>query len=159
MIRLIAAIDSKRGLAKDGVMPWSIPDDERYFTEQTKTHGGNVLTGGRTFREGYKGRPLSGRQNFILTHDMKPIEGVTTVQDLQTFLDDFRGDLWIAGGEAVFRAVMDAGKADELYLTHIDADFGCDQFFPKYDSFRKVEESPVHTQNGHRFTYARYVRS
>lgn len=159
MIRLIAAIDEKRGIAKNGAMPWSIPEDERYFTDQTKMYGGHVLSGAKTFWEAYKGKPLKGRHNYILTHDNTPIEGAILVHDLQAFLDTFKDkDLWVAGGAAVFKEVMDAGKADELYLTHIEGDFECDRFFPAYDGFRKKQESETREQNGYRFTYAVYQR-
>lgn len=159
MIRLIAAIDRKRGIAKSGGLPWSVPEDEKYFTDQTKTHGGNVLTGGRTFRETYKGRPLRGRQNYILTRHDESIEGAIVVHDLGKLLEEFRDkDLWVAGGAEVFKEIMDAGKADELYLTHIDADFGCDQFFPEYEGrFKKIKESEAREQNGFRFVYTTYV--
>jgi dihydrofolate reductase len=158
MIRLIAAADRKSGVAKHGILPWYIPADEKYFTEQTKLFGGNVLTGGRTFRETYHG-PLTGRQNFILTRETEPIEGVSVVNDLLEFLKSFKNDLWVAGGAAVFKQVIDAGYADELYLTHIDADFNCDQFFPAYqDSFKLAEQAESIEQNGFNFAYARYVK-
>lgn len=161
MIRLIAAIDRKRGIAKHGYLPWYLPEDERFFTEQTKTHGGHVLTGGITFRNTYKGRPLKGRHNYILTHDPRPIKGAVAVNNLKKFLaqwDDAK-DLWVAGGAEVFEEIMQAGKADELYLTLIDADFGCDQFFPEYEKdYKLVEQSQPREQNGFRFAYARYAK-
>jgi dihydrofolate reductase len=161
MIRLIAAIDRKRGLAKHGFLPWYIPEDEQYFTDQTKTHGGHVLTGAVTFKNTYKGRPLVKRQNYILTHDTAPIEGVTLVHDLDRFLEDFQDkDLWVAGGSKVFEEIIQAGEADELYLTHIDADFRCDQLFPEYENtFTLAEESEPHEQNGFTFRYARYIKT
>jgi len=159
MIRLIAAIDRKRGLAKAGVMPWNIPEDEAFFTEQTKAFGGNVLSGGVTFRNTYKNGPLAKRQNFVLTRNPAPIEGVVVVNDLKKFLTEFKDELWVAGGSIVFDEVMTAGYADELYLTHIEADFGCDQFFPTYkDEFKLAEQSEEHEQNGFHFTYARYLK-
>lgn len=160
MIRLIAAIDRKRGIAKKGAMPWKIPEDERYFTVQTKTLGGNVLTGGTTFRNTYHNRPLVNRQNYILTHDTAPIPGAMVVNDLAKLLEELKDkDLWVAGGAKVFQEVMDLGKADELYLTHIDADFECDQFFPEYESkFQLAEQTEPREQNGVTFTYAKYER-
>jgi dihydrofolate reductase len=160
MIRLIAAIDRQRGIAKNGGMPWNIPEDEAYFTRQTKTHGGQVLTGGKTFRETYKSRPLADRNNYILTHDTTLTPGITLVRDLNKFLEDFSNqDLWVAGGAEVFAQIIEMGKADELYLTYIDADFDCDQFFPAYqDGFVLAEQSKSHEQNGFTFTYARYVK-
>ena len=161
MIRLIAAIDRQRGIAKNGIQPWSIPLDEVYFTENTKTYGGNVLTGGTTFRAAYDSKPLAGRQNYILTHDESEIKGATAVNDLDKFLAEFADrDLWVAGGAAVFTQVIQAGKADELYLTHINADFGCDQFFPKYtDGFHMVEQGEKQDQNGFNFSYVLYARN
>ncbi len=157
MIRLIAALDKKRGIGKNGIIPWKIPEDERYFTDQTKTHGGNVLTGSVTYHKTYSG-PLKGRNNYILTHNTTPIEGATLVHDLAKFLNEFKEDLWVAGGGGVFQAVMDIGRADELYLTHIDYDFDCDRFFPEYeDKFKLVEKSEPHAQNRLRFYYAKYV--
>lgn len=159
MIRLIAAIDRQRGLAKHGYMPWHIPEDERYFTDQTKSFGGNVLTGGVTFRNTYHG-PLAGRHNFILTHDTAPIPGATVVNDLAKFLEEFDGqDLWVAGGAAVFGQVISTGYDMELYLTRIDADFGCDQFFPEFESeFKTAEPSEPREQNGFHFSYAHYTK-
>lgn len=157
MIRLIAAIDRKRGIAKHGFMPWNIPDDEDYFTRMTKAFGGNVLSGGTTFREAYQNKPLEGRQNFILTHDSTPIESAQVVNSLDEFLEKFGQNLWIAGGAKVFDQVIK--KADELYLTHIDADFGCDQFFPVYENdFEPIEETARQEQNGFFFNYAIYRR-
>jgi dihydrofolate reductase len=161
MIRFIAAIDRQRGLAKHGGMPWFIPHDETFFTEQTKSHGGHVLTGGATFRDAYKSKPLKHRTNYVLTHDETPIEGVTLVHDIDAFMKDFdQADLWVAGGAQVFQPLLDKGYADELYITHIDADFGCDQFFPEYEAqYTLIQQSEAHEQNGFHFTYATYRRA
>ena len=161
MIRLLAAIDRDQGLAKNGILPWNIPEDEKYFTEKTKTLGGHVLTGGVTFRDTYKNRPLKDRHNYILTRHRAPIPGATVVNDLEEFLKEFKEpDLWVAGGAAVFKQVIDLGYAEMLYLTHIDADFRCDQFFPDYDKNNYVltSQSEPHQQNGFHFTYAVYTR-
>lgn len=159
MIRLIAAIDRQNGLAKNGGMPWHIPDDERYFTEMTKSRGGRVLTGGRTFREAYIGRPLAGRQNYVLTRRTEHIDGVTLVHDLKEFISrDRQQDLWIAGGAEVFEQALEAGLADELYLTHIDADFGCDQFFADYSDFEMTRQGKPREQNGFRYIYTVYAK-
>jgi dihydrofolate reductase len=159
MNRLIVAIDRQRGLAKKGYMPWYIPEDEAYFTEQTKSLGGITLTGKKTFLT-FQG-PLKERENYILTHDKTPIQGVTLIHDLDKFLTDFADkDVWVVGGAKVFEQVMQAGKADELYITHIDADFNCDQFFPDYkDEFILKEQSEELEQNGFRFRYAIYTKA
>jgi dihydrofolate reductase len=160
MIRLIAAIDRRRGIAKQNVIPWSIPEDAAFFDSETKKHGGHVLTGAVTFRVTYGGQPLKDRHNYVLTRDHQPIEGATVVNDLAKFLREFKEpDLWVAGGAAVFQEIMELGYADELYLTHVAADFGCDRFFPEYDKdFKLVEKGDLREVNGFIFYYARYTK-
>jgi len=154
MIRLIVAIDQKRGMAKHGHLPWDIPEDREFYAEQTKKYGGQVLMGRATW-----GKPLPDRTVYVLTHSNEPIEGATLVHDLNAFLDEFKDkDLWVVGGAEVFQQVMDAGKADELYITHIDAEFGCDRFFPEYeDKFELKEQTETHHQHGFSFRYAIYT--
>jgi dihydrofolate reductase len=158
MIRLIVACDRKRGMAKHGFQPWYIPEDEKYFTDQTKSHGGIVLVGNTTFKT-FSG-PLAGRENYILTRHT-PIKGVHVVHDLAKFLEDFQDkDVWVVGGTAVFDQIMQAGKTDELYITHIDADFGCDQFFPEYEAdYKLVKQTEPREQNGFTFHYACYIKA
>ena len=161
MIRLIAAIDQKRGIAKNDGMPWDLPDDEAYFTEQTKKFGGHVLTGGKTFRVAYKNKPLSGRHNYILTREQTPIEGVSLVHNLKDFLKGFKDkDLWVAGGANVFDQIIKLGLADELYLTLIDSDFECDQFFPEYKSkFHLTNQSEAQSHNGVSYKYTIFSKN
>lgn len=160
MIRLLAAVDRQLGIAKQNVIPWSIPEDEQYFTDQTKSLGGHVLTGGVTFRVTYHG-PLKDRQNYILTRDATPIPGAVVVNNLAAFLKEFKEpDLWVAGGAAVFKEVMDLGYAEMLYLTHIDAVFDCDRFFPEFkqQNYVLTSQSEPRAQNGFDFKYAVYTR-
>jgi len=158
MIRLIAAMDRKRGIAKYGFQPWYIPEDEAYFTEMTRSHGGIVLVGSTTFKT-FAG-PLKGRSNFVLTTDKTPIEGVELVRDLKKFFKEYReNDIWVIGGANVFTQVLDLGVADELYLTQILADFGCHQFFPEFeDDFHLSNESELHEENGFIFSFNVYVK-
>lgn len=159
MIRLIAAIDRKRGIAKQNVIPWHIPEDQAFFDSETKKYGGHVLTGEVTFRITYQGIPLADRQNYILTRQDWTISGARVVNDLAAFLREFQDkDLWISGGAAVFKGVMELGYGDELLITHVDADFGCDRFFPSFEKkFKLAEKSGPREENGFRFTYARYI--
>jgi len=160
MIRLIAAIDRKQGIAKQNVIPWHIPEDQAFFDSETKKHGGHVLTGGVTYRITYGNKPLADRQNYILTRETQPIKGAKVINDLAAFLSEFNDkDLWVSGGATVFHDLMGLGYGDELLITHVDADFGCDRFFPAYEKdFKLAEQGEPREQNGFHFTYSRYIR-
>lgn len=159
MIRLIVAYDRQRGIAKQGFQPWKIPEDGTYFSQMTKSLGGNILVGSTTFKT-LKG-PLAGRTNYVLTSDKTPIDGVELVHDLSNFLKEYsQKDVWVVGGANVYGQVLELGLADELYITKIEADFGCNQFFPSFgDEFKLAEQSDLHEQNGFIFKYEVYSKT
>jgi dihydrofolate reductase len=128
MIRHIAAIDSRLGLAKDGGLPWSLPVDTAYYKGLVKTDGGIVLVGTGTYRT--MAKPLPGLTNFVLSRDQTfQAPDCMVVHDVEAFLRR-HPDVWIIGGGQVFAATLQ--WAEELYLTEIDADFDCDIFYPDF---------------------------
>src|ERR1700677_46131 len=100
MIKAIVALDSKRGIAKNGSIPWNIPKDKARFRQLALSEGSNVLMGRRTYEAiGY----LKGRNYFVVSHtDLDLPMGCKLIKDLDKFMDDFRGDLWVIGGEAIY---------------------------------------------------------
>lgn len=159
MIRHIVAIDQARGMAKNGAMPsWKLKEDEAYFTAQTLSHGAIVLMGRRTFTEALHNHPLAGRTNYVLTRQPEPLQDATLVPDLAAFRRDWPEgrDLWIIGGSEIFAQTMD--WADELYITEIAGDFGCDRFYPEYhEGFVLQSDSDPHVEHGVTFSFKVYV--
>lgn len=158
MIRIIVAVDQKLGISKKGFQPWYIPEDELYFSRHTKLYGGNVLVGSTTFRT-FQGS-LADRTNYVATRHKEPVDGATIINDIKSFLEQANNqDIWVIGGAEVFEQALRSGMVDELYITHIEADFNCDKFFPSYsDSFTHRQQSNVQAQNGFKFSYAIYDR-
>lgn len=155
MIRQIVAIDSERGIARAGVQPWKLPGDERYFSEKTKLYGGIVLMGRKTFE--VIGRPLPERQNFVATHDRAfKAPDVQIVHDVSAFLGTHE-DVWVIGGSQLYEVTLAA--CDELYVTEIEADYGCDTFYPAFlDAFELSSKSPMVTENNTNYRYCVYTR-
>lgn len=154
MIRFIAAIDQKHGLAKNGHQPWHLPTDEKYFLDQTQKFGGVVVMGHTTYTA--IGHPLVERRNIVLSRTPQVIRGVEVMTDVQEALQA-APDIWVIGGAVIFEHTLSA--ADELYLTHIDADFDCDQFFPAYtNQFELVSQSSLQHENGLDFTFCVYKK-
>lgn len=146
MIRFIAAIDEKQGLANDEGIPWRtlVPNELKYFRDKTK-HG-NVLMGYNTYKE-FK-RPLSDRTNYVATKEhVDLMDGFQRVPDAVSFIQDFKDDLWNIGGAGLFTTTLEL--ADELYITQLESDFNCTKFFPPFkDNFHLVSESKPRTENG-----------
>ena len=130
MIRLIAAIDSRRGIATDSGIPWKLPGDTAYFHEKTAT--GVIVMGWATYTE--FAAPLHDRENFILTSDSEPLRtGFRRVGSLDELVADHPDqDIWVIGGATVYAETI--GEAGELLLTQVVGDFDCTKFFPPYQA-------------------------
>ncbi len=128
-MRLIAAMDERRGIATDEGIPWTLPSDQRFFVETTGS--GLVLMGFRTYLE--FDRPMHGRTNYIATRrtgQLRP--GFVAVPDVAAFVAEHAGErINNIGGAVLFATTLPL--ADELVLTRIRADFACTKFFPEFE--------------------------
>ena len=127
MISIIVAYANGRVIGRSGKIPWHLPNDLRYFKRITSGH--TVVMGHKTFES--IGRALPQRRNIVLTHcqDLH-LAGVEVVHSKQEVLalDD---DIFILGGEAVYREFIDV--VDQLYITEIALDIEGDTFFPAWN--------------------------
>ncbi len=130
MIRPIAAIDSRRGIATDSGIPWKLPGDTAHFHEKTAT--GVILMGRATYNE--FAAPLHKRGNFVLTAESGPLRtGFRTVGSLDQLVAAHPDeDIWVIGGATVYAETI--ADADELVLTQVVGDFHCTKFFPPYQT-------------------------
>lgn len=155
MIKVMAAIDDKRGLANDHGIPWPKPKrDIQHVRDETM--GGALLMGYRTYLELTK--PMVGRQNYVWTDGTEPLrDGFTAVTDLDAFMQNPPDNLWLYGGAGLFAETWQ--YADELHLTHIQGDWDCTKFLPPYeDDFELVKEDGPYEEKGVTFKFAVYRR-
>ena len=156
MIRQIAAVDSRRGIATDAGIPWKLPGDTAYFHEKTAT--GMIVMGWATYRE--FASPLHQRENYVLSRDPTPLRnGFQPVANLAAVADGHPGqDIWVIGGARVYAQTID--ESDELLLTQVDGDFRCTKFFPAYEgAFRLATQSNDRREGGITYRYERWVRA
>lgn len=144
MINIIAAIDSKRGIGKNGQLLFKIPEDFKRMKDLSMGHP--IIMGRKTFES--IGRSLPGRTNIVITHNVslpsQAWERGANMAIVGSLNEGFAvakrspgsDEIFIFGGGEIFRQVMD--KVDKLYLTLVEGDFGADTFFPDYSEFKKV---------------------
>ena len=139
MISLIVAYAHNNVIGNNGRIPWDLPDDREHFKKLTL--GSVVIMGRRTFEEIYKkfGAGLPGRETIVISSTMN-YEGTNyrTVTGLKEALEFARTqfpqkEIFICGGEAVYREAISFKLAKRLYITEIDADIPGDAFFPEFD--------------------------
>jgi dihydrofolate reductase len=112
-ISMIVAATKDGVIGNGNALPWHIPEDLAYFKRTTM--GRPVVMGRKTFES--IGRPLPGRENFVLTRNTTPIPGVTLIHEpqLPSHLNGKR--VFIIGGSEVYKAFED--RIDEIYLTEV----------------------------------------
>lgn len=155
MIRLIAAVDSQRGIATDSGIPWKLPGDTAYFRE--KTASGLIVMGRATYDE--FAAPLHGGENYVLSTSTVPLRAgfqtITGLQQLRAAHPD--QDIWVIGGGTVYRETI--GAADELLLTQVLKDFKCTKFFPLYQAdFELESQSADHQEGGVTYRFETWQR-
>ena len=148
---LIAALNNKRVIGKNGKIPWHIPEDIQRFKQHTTGH--TVLMGRKTFES--IGKQLPGRRNVVIT--AQPIPGVETYQSIDTALEKLNGEekIYVIGGGDVFEQTL--SRADELVLTELDNDDSGDAFFPDFRSTGHFIQKEKEEHTG--FAFVRYERT
>lgn len=119
-MRGIVAIDQSRGIAKNGDIPWHVPEDQKMFRGLTWGHP--VLVGRRTYKNM---PPLEGRDVYVLTHHPDLIRGDATPVSKE---DDLSSGVFVAGGLMVYQQFWDTIQA--WYISIIQDDYDCDLELP-----------------------------
>lgn len=158
MVRFIAAVDSKLGIADDHGIPWQgkIPGDVAYYREKIND-GGLLLMGYGLYKE--LTHPYPGGTNYVATgnKDEKLMDGFEPVSDAVEFIKSHNEDIWNLGGAMLFSSTLD--YADELYITQLQADFNCTKFFPSFkDEFELVSSGPEQEENGIKYNFQVWKR-
>ncbi len=129
---LIAAVARNGVIGRDNDLPWRLPADLRHFKKKTLGH---TLVMGRRTWESLPGL-LPGRKTLVLSRSDPGVpEGVRVVGSFEEAVEVARDggetELFVAGGAGVYAAGLQF--ADRMVLTHIEADFEGDTYFPKYE--------------------------
>jgi dihydrofolate reductase len=126
MITIVAACSSNRVIGKDNKLIWNVPGDLKRFKEMTTGH--TVLMGRKTYES--IGRPLPNRRNVVLSRNAELlVEGCLTYTNLLDTLDMYKNDVFIIGGEEIYRQSLP--YVDRIELTLIHKEFEGDAFFPE----------------------------
>ena len=136
-INIIVAIDNKRGIGKNNILPWNIPNELKYFSKLTKGNGNNAVVMGRKTWESLPKKPLNNRENLILskTLNYNNISKIFTNKDLLLkYCKEKKFDVvWVIGGEQIYKEFLNDIEIDNIYITYIKHDYKCDKFFPLLD--------------------------
>lgn len=129
-LALIVAVARNRVIGLGNTIPWYCPADLQYFKRITM--GAPILMGRKTW-DSLKIKPLPGRQNIIVTRDQQfEAEGGDVVDSIEAGLQLVQNEprVFVIGGEDIYKQTLP--RADELYITLVDAEKEGDRYFPKF---------------------------
>ncbi len=129
-LKLIACVDRRGGLGREGELLFRLKADLAFFRE--KTRGATVIMGRRTMES--LSRPLEGRRNLVLTHGELLREGFVPCHSLEELWQSLtsEGNYVIGGGE-VYRRLFPYCR--EAFITRVEADGAGDVFLPDPEGF------------------------
>lgn len=161
MITLIAAMSSNRVIGQKGELPWSMPNDMKFFMDTTKGHP--VIMGRKTFES--LGRPLKNRTNIIITRNKNyRVENCIITSSIEEALKialNKDQEVYVIGGEEIYKLALPF--SDQIMLTEIETIVSTgDAFFPNFteEEWRLVDTKPHKSDANHAFDYKflKYLR-
>lgn len=154
----IVAVDENWGIGQNGELLARVSADLRRF--KTLTTGHAVILGRKTLQTFPGGKPLTGRENLIMstTMDAAPA-GARVFRDLDSLLAYAPEDAFVIGGETVYRELLP--YCGRVYVTKLHRTFPADARFPALDGMDGWEitetEGPFEEKDVS-FSYVTYER-
>lgn len=124
---IIAALNNKRVIGKDGNIPWHISEDLKRF--KNLTTGSTVLMGRKTFES--IGKSLPNRRNVIISS--RKISEVETFHSLGEAFEALKNEekVFIIGGGEIYQQTIK--EVDGLFLTIVENEVDGDSYFPPFE--------------------------
>ncbi len=132
MITLIAAMGRNNEIGFDNKLLWNIsdiPEDMKHF--KAYTMGKVIIMGRKTFAS-IGNKPLPGRKCIVIsTQDLHGLAIRAKTIEEALSIDHCYPEIVVIGGSSVYNQTIE--HANKLVITHVDAEFKADTFFPKID--------------------------
>lgn len=129
-ITLIAAIGKNRELGRNNNLIWSIPDDLKFFRDNTINK--TIVMGLNTLNSLPK--LLPNRKHVVLSHLEVELDPSVVVfhnlDDLLKYIESVDEEVMIIGGAMIYKQMID--YADKMILTEIDDSNEADVYFPEF---------------------------
>ena len=161
-ISLIVAIAQDYAIGQDGVMPWHLPADLKYFKNITLGH---PVIMGRVTYDGLPIRPLPNRKNIVLTRKAnKNIESHIEVNSLKKAIELCKNEkkVFIMGGASIYKQALESNLLDKLYITWVHSEFEADTYFPDWEDDKwqlvSCEDHNPDEKNKYPYSFCIYER-
>jgi dihydrofolate reductase len=164
----VVAADAANGIGKDNDLPWPrMREDLRFLKritcEAPEGRQNAVLMGRKTWESvPSKQQPLPGRLNVVISRGAPTMpDGVVcapSLDDALALAAPRVAGLFVIGGAQIYAQAFAHPSMRFLYLTRIEATFGCDTFLPPIDRFELDEVLARHREHDIDYSINRFRR-
>lgn len=156
-ITMIAAIGKNNELGKDNKLLWHLPEDLKFFKEQTI--GKKVILGRKTL-ESLPGL-LPKRVHLVLTRknleEKESLKVFHSTEEILKYLNTLDEEVMIIGGSKIYNEFLP--YATKLILTEIEEEQAADAYFPKINKEEWQKEILCsHNYNNINYKHVIYIR-
>ena len=163
-ISLIAAMTQNRVIGKNNDLPWTLPDDMKFFMKTTTGH--HVVMGRKNYDSlPPKFKPLPNRTNIVVTRQRNfEAPGCKVFHSLESAIEFLKtqndAEAFIIGGAEIYRQALPF--VQRMYLTEIKTELEGDTFFPEFDRTLWKEKSrqphPADERHAYGFDFVIYEK-
>lgn len=164
---ILVAADCRWGIGYQNKLLFHLEQDMAFFKKKTM---GNVVVMGRKTLESFPGgKPLSGRNNIVLTRDVEwrrrhenqeALLVFSSVGEVLSYAEQENRDVYIIGGESIYRQFLK--YVTDAYVTRVNAIRTADRFFPNLDEMPEWEKvsvvDKIQDESGLSFEIMKYVQ-
>ena len=167
-LNIIVAMCQNNGIGYQNKLPWNFSCDMKYFASTTRGNNNNAIIMGRNTHESI-GKILPNRHNIILSKSLSSstlnkyknnqnVSFFNTIYDAVKFCYNKQFDeVWVIGGESIYKQFLELGIIDHIYITEILQDYTCDTFFPRLTDKYYIESSRTETENNTTLHFKKYT--
>lgn len=132
MINIIAACSLNGGIGYYGKIPWYYKQDMIFFKKMTLN---KVILMGKNTWLSIPNAPLNNRTNIVLTtqDDIYFPDDVYVYNNFEQPIKEY-DEIWVIGGESVYKQALEHKNFKTLYLTRIIKTYTCDKYLPPIPS-------------------------
>ena len=148
-MKLIVAFSKNLGIGYKNKIPWNLKKDLKYFKNITIGNGNNAIVMGKNTWKSLPFEKLPKRENLILSKKEKGDNIFSNIECLEKYCKRKNfDDVWIIGGEDIYKQFINNNKISYIYTTEIDKEFKCDTFFPNIsDNYKLIFSLPNYDKN------------
>jgi dihydrofolate reductase len=136
LLHLQVACAENRVIGRDGKLPWRIPEDLKFFHDQT---AGQIVVLGRICFQTWPRVRADGRRAVVVTSNPAlagdGVHAAPSLSEALAIAESLPGEIHICGGERIYAEALALPRPMRLHLTLVHAEVPGDTYMPEWRNY------------------------